>query len=185
MKGLICLVPLCGLVFGLACFGRTATPPQKYRKTLAQNTVIQGYECAKGYAWFYPGDRLASCTVTKDTDFGVARASAGSWITLDADGRPKILQLVHDTSILGYKCRGGNRVLGPSEGATTAFYPSGKLEECWLAEDQDVQGIPCAHSGMFTGDSSVKFYESGKVKSCTLAKDFRGQRRGEKFVQAE
>jgi len=157
---------------------------QKYRKTLAQNMVIQGYECAKGYAWFYPGDRLASCFVAQDVDFGVARAAAGSWITLDTDGRPKVLQLVHDTPILGYKCRGGNRLLGPSEGATTAFYPSGKLQECWLAEDQDVQGIPCAQSGIFTGHSSVQFFESGKLRSCKLSRDFGKLRRGERLVQA-
>src|ERR1035441_9439524 len=114
MKGLICLVPLCVLVFGLACFGRTATPPQKYRKTLAQNTVIQGYECAKGYAWFYPGDRLASCTVTRDTDFGVARVPAGSWIALTGDGRPQGAGMKHNATVQGYECRGGNWLLGPS-----------------------------------------------------------------------
>jgi hypothetical protein len=181
MKRLSVAIALCGL----AGAGLAGSEAQLQRKTLDQSKQIQSYECAKGYAWFYADGKLKSCTLTHDTDFGVARAPAGSWITLDEDGRPKLLQLNHDTPILGYKCRGGNRILGPGEGATTAFYPSGKLEECWLAEDQDVQGIPCAHSGMFTGDSSVKFYESGKVKSCSLAKDYRGQRRGEKFAQAE
>jgi hypothetical protein len=67
----------------------------------------------------------------------------------------------------------------------TAFYPSGKLKECWLAEDQLVQGIPCGRSGIFTGDSGVQFYESGKLRACKLSKDYGKLRRGERFVQAD
>ena len=180
MRNAICIVLWLGLA-GIACDAGEQHP---YRKALKQSTEIQGYSCAKGYAWFYGDGRLKSCTVAGDTTFGVARAPEGSWITLDPDGRPKIIQLVRDTQILGYTCRGGNWLLGPSEGATTAFYPSGKLEECWLAEDQNVQGIPCERSSMFSGDSSVQFYESGKLKSCKLSQDYRQQRRGERFVQA-
>jgi len=184
MKGLISLALFGGLMLGIACFGGSAPPSQQYRRTLTQVTEIQGYPCAKGYAWFYHDGKLKSCTLAHDTDFGVARAPAGSWITLDTEGRPKILQLVHDTPILGYKCGGGNRVLGPSEGATTAFYPSGKLELCWLAEDQVVQGVPCARSGMFSGKSGVEFYESGKLRACKLSQAYGKLRRGARFVQA-
>jgi hypothetical protein len=181
MRSLIFII----LLWGLNCPGWAAPTPQKYRKTLTQPADIQDYPCAKGYAWFYPDGHLASCAVAREIDFGVARAPAMSWITLDADGRPKILQLVRDTQILGYKCRGGNWILGPSEGPTTAFYPSGKLEECWLAGDQDVQGIPCVRSGMFSGSSSVQFFASGKLRSCKLSRDFGGLKRGERFIQSQ
>ena len=48
----------------------------------------------------------------------------------------------------------------------TGFYPSGKLKYCWLTTDQEVQGVPCARSGMFTGNSGVEFYEDGRLKGC-------------------
>ena len=98
----------------------------------------------------------------------------------------------HDAEVAGVKCSGGNRLLGPSEGAMTVFYPSGKLEQCWLAGDQVVQRVPCMTAG-FIGlfgdgarrDGGAKFYESGKLESCTLGKDFGGKRRGEHFQQGQ
>ena len=178
MKNLIVLVLLCAL----AGLGSAATHTQKHRKTLAEVTEIQGYSCAKGYAWFYPDGRLASCTIAQDTEFGVAKAPAGSWITLTADGKPMFLGLSHNTPILGYTCLGGS-FLGPSEGASTAFYPSGKLKQCWLAGDQEVQGIPCRGSGMFSGDSGVQFYESGKLHTCEVSKKFGNLQRRQRFTQ--
>jgi antitoxin component YwqK of YwqJK toxin-antitoxin module len=73
----------------------------------------------------------------------------------------------------------------------TVFYPSGKLQRCFLSEDEAVQGVPCMRGG-FLGlfgdgarrDGGAKFYESGKLESCTLAKDYGGQRRGDHFQQA-
>jgi|GEM_PF-426463 len=172
------------VMWGLTGVGRAATETHRYRKTLAQSIEIQDYFCAKGYAWFYANGQLESCAVARETEFGVARGPAGSWITLDAAGKPRILQLVRDTQISEYKCRGGNWLLGPSEGATTAFSPSGKLKECWLAEDQDVQGIPCVRSGVFSGYNSLQLFESGKLRSCKLSRDYGKLRRGGQFVQA-
>ncbi len=178
MKRLV-VIALCGL----AGAGLAATKAELQRKTLAQSTEIQGYQCAKGYAWFYPGERLEGCTVAQDTDFGEARVPAGSGINLTRDGRPSSVFLKHDTEIASYRCEGGNWLLGPSEGAITAFYPSGKLKLCWLAADREVQGVPCASSGMFTGNSSVEFYENGKLQACKLAKDYGRGKRGERFSQ--
>jgi hypothetical protein len=121
MKGLMVGIVVCGL----AGAGLAATKAQLQRKTLAQSTEIQGYQCAKGNAWFYTDGKLNECALARDTDFGVARAPAGSWINLTRDGRPDFLFLVRDTNILDYSCRGGNRLLGPTEGAMTGFYPSG------------------------------------------------------------
>jgi len=80
--------------------------------------------------------------------------------------------------------------LGPSEGAATGFYPSGKLKICFLAGDQTVQGVPCMTAG-FIGmfgdgarrDGGAQFYESGKLKSCTLARDYASHHRGDRFLQ--
>jgi antitoxin component YwqK of YwqJK toxin-antitoxin module len=154
--------------------------------------VIQGYSCAKGYTWFYADGKLNECFVSQETQYGEALIPRGSVIYLKPDGRPDFAMLEHDSEVAGVRCSGGNWLLGPSEGAMTVFYPSGKLEQCWLAGDQSVQGVPCMTAG-FIGlfgdgarrDGGAKFYESGKLESCTLAKDFGGKRRGEHFQQGQ
>jgi len=174
-------------LLGVRCFGWAE--PELTRKILDAPTEIQGYPCARGYAWFLPDGHLKQCTVSRETAFGEASAPAGSIVVLRLDGTPNYLFLAHDAPVLGYTCKGGGP-LGPSEGATTAFYPSGKLKQCWLAEDQVVQGIPCMAAGGFFsamfhhGGFSTDFYESGKLRSCTLSKNLDGQRRGDVFVQA-
>jgi len=196
MRRVCGLVVVCA-VFGLGCGAtQTGNTGAATRRTkLAESREIEGYPCARGYAWFYSDGKLQRCTVSQETQFGEARISAGSIIDLEPAGKPEgrlITQMTHATVIAGVKCSGGNRLLGPSEGAMTAFYPSGKLEQCWLAGDQSVQGVPCMRGGFmgFFGDGSKRggganFYEGGKLKSCTLAKDFGGKRRGDRFEQAE
>jgi len=193
MKRMSGLVVAC-VVFGLGCgvtqTGKPGTAAQRTKLTEARE--IQGYPCAKGYAMVYPSGKLASCSVSRETAFGKALVPAGSIIGLESTGKPKGAMMAHNTVIAGVRCGGGNWPLGPSEGASTAFYPSGKLEQCWLAGDQSVQGVPCMTAGFIGlfGDGArrgggANFYESGKLKSCTLGKDYGGQRRGEHFQQAE
>lgn len=170
----------CGSVFA-AC---AATRPELTRQKLTQETQIQGHACAAGYAWFYPDGHLQQCAVPRDMEFGEARIPAGTWINLTDDGRPDYVFLAHDTEIAGYLCEGGNRVLGPREGAMTGFYPSGRLKYCWLASDRDVQGVPCSRSGMFTGNSSLEFFESGRLRECKLSRDYGGMRAGQRYAQS-
>jgi hypothetical protein len=181
MKRLICLI----LLSSLAGLSQEATKQQTHQKTLNQPTEIQGYQCASGATWFYADGHLKECAVARDTAFGVAVAPAGSWINLTQLGKPDFLFLVRDTDVAGYTCRGGNRVLGPTEGAMTGFYPSGKLKSCWLAADREIQGVPCAGSSMFSGKSDVRFSESGKLQACKLAKDYGGLKRGQRFSQVQ
>ena len=164
--------------------------PATHRAKLTQNIEVQGYPCAKGYAWFYVDGKLEDCVVSRQFAFGESMLPAGSFISLLPDGRPGYAVLQHDSEVAGVKCSGGNILLGPSEGSMTVFYPSGKLEQCWLAEDQSVQGVPCVRGGIMglfgdgaRRDGGAKFYESGKLKSCTLAKDYGTQHRGDHFEQ--
>jgi hypothetical protein len=180
-KNLLFAVLLCGLQ-SAAC---AQAQPQPHRATLDQPAEIQGYPCAKGYAWFYADGRLEHCTVTRAIAFGEANIPAGTWITLLPDGKPRLAQMKHDAKVAGVTCMGGSW-LGPGEGASAAFFPSGKLKQCYLAGDQTVQGVPCMNGGLL-GDGmggGVEFYESGKLKSCKLTKDCGAQRKGERFVQA-
>lgn len=175
-------------LLGLGWAGWSGPQTNTYRKRLDTPTEVQGYSCAAGYAWFYANGALERCEVTRETAFGEANVPAGSIIVLDANGKPKVVYLSHDAPVVGYQCRGGG-LLGPGEGDTTAFYPSGKLKECWLAGDQEVQGIPCMDAGGFLaaalhhGGGATVFYENGRLRSCPVSKDFGGLKRGDRFVQ--
>ncbi|MGD0579124.1 MAG: hypothetical protein ABSC08_09375 [Bryobacteraceae bacterium] len=145
--------------------------PHVERKDLDKPTEIQGHPCAAGYAWFYDGGALNSCRVARDVPFGEARVGAGSWIYLTSDGKPQSVFLRHDTRIGPATCMGS--AMG-REGITTVFFPSGKLKLCFLADDQEIQGVPCAHGGFFSelfgGDASTKFYENGGLRACRLSR---------------
>jgi len=161
-----------------------------HRTKLAQATEIQGYACAKDYAWFYSDGKLQRCTTSREIAVGVAQVQRGSIVELLPDGRPNFVMMLHDAAIGEVECKGGNWLLGSSEGAMVMLYPSGKLKQCWLAKDQGVQGVPCMSGGVFFGDGAkrdggVRFMESGKLESCTLAKEYGGKRRGEHFQQAQ
>jgi hypothetical protein len=191
--GLPFILVVCGFSWGnlfwAECVASQPVPrPEVHRSTLKSPVEIQGYPCAKGYAWFYANDRLNRCTVTREIAFGEARIPAGSYIALNPDGTPNLVQMSHDASILGLICQGGSW-LGPGEGSVVAFYPSGKLKLCFLADEQTVQGVPCAKGGFLatsTGvDPGVSFHESGKLSACKLARNFGKQRKGERFIQAQ
>jgi hypothetical protein len=162
-----------------------APQPQVHRRFLQQPVEIDGYPCAKGWAWFFPDSRLNRCTVTREIPFGEARIPAETYIDIDDDGSPDFIQMTHDAPILGMTCMGGSW-LGSGEGAMVSFYRSGKLKQCFLAGDQIVQGVPCMNGGLL-GDgtgSGAMFYESGKLKSCKLTRDFGTFKRGQRFEQA-
>ena len=191
MKRMGRLVAVCVLLVGVG-YGvtQTAQPrPATHRAKLRQATEIQGYPCAKGYTWFYADGKLSECEVSQETQYGEALIPRGSTIDLKPDGRPSFAMLQHESEVAGVKCGGGNWLLGPSEGAMTSFYPSGKLRACSLAADQVVQGVPCRHDdgplGILYGlwvkhqdyDHGIEFYMNGKLKSCGLSEDFGGQKK--------
>lgn len=160
---------------------------QTQRKHLDQPTVIQGYPCAKDYAWFFPDGRLNRCTVSREFDFGEAHIPEGSIVELFPNGGLRYVMMKGNTVVSGIRCAGGGP-LGAAEGAVTELYPSGKLKSCYLPEDQLVQGVPCASGGFWKAiaghDQAVQFYENGKLKSCRLSRDFRSRKRGDGFLQS-
>jgi len=194
MKRMGWLVAVCAVLvaagYGVTLIAQSGNA--MHRTKLSQATEIQGYACAKDYAWFYSDGKLKRCTTSREIAVGVAQVQRGSIIELLPDGRPNYVMMLHDAAVGEVECSGGNWLLGPSEGSMTVLYPSGKLKRCWLAKDQVVQGIPCMRGGFLrlSGDGArrdggVMFYESGKLESCTLGKDYGGKRRGDHFQQAQ
>jgi len=176
------------LACGLPCLAGNGTQPQVTRRTLASAQGIQGYPCAKGYAWFYADGRLNQCTVSRDAAFGEATVPEGSIIVLRPDGKPHHVFLSRDADIAGYRAMGGG-LLGTAEGPVTAFYPSGKPKSIYLVGNQIVQGVPCRGGqwGIVTdpigGGNAIVLYENGKLHGCKLTKDFDGVRRGQRIVR--
>lgn len=158
-----------------------------YSKKLDQPRTIQGYPCAKTHAWFYADGRLQRCTVSQDILVGEITVPAQSILALLHNGRPNYTMLVRNTVINGLHCSGGG-LLGPAEGAMTSFYPSGKFRQCFLTEDQIVQGVPCARGGIYRAiaghDVPVEFDENGKLKSCLLTADYGNWHSGDRFMQS-
>lgn len=174
------------ILFAVLVSACAASTPATERRKLAQNTTIQGYPCARGWAWFYAGGSLRQCAVSRQATFGEARIPAGSIIVLTPDGKPHHVFLSQDCSLAGYNVRGGG-ILGPSEGDVTAFYPDGKLRSIYLVADQTIQGVPCRGGewGIFTdpfgGGNHVEFYENGNLRACKLTRAFGGRKGGERI----
>jgi hypothetical protein len=157
-----------------------AAPAELTRMKLHRITVIQGYSCAKDYTFFYTNGKLERCTTSQEAQYGEALIPRGSLIYLKPDGSLWGVGLVHSMLIHDVQCDGGG-FLGPSEGSSTGFFPSGKLRVCYLAKNQVVQGVPCAHQGILASlkgpDSGVYFHEDGRLRSCLLAEDFGNQKK--------
>jgi hypothetical protein len=146
------------------------------RKRLCAPTVIQSYSRAADNAWFFADGGLAECSVSREIIFGEITVPGKSWINLTHDSYLDYVFLAHDTPVNGYLCKGGS-FLGPTEGAVTVLYPSGKLKTCWLAVvDSVVDGVPCARASFwadaFGGNSGTYFHENGRLKSCQLSRGF-------------
>ena len=118
MKTMSRLVAVLGVMvaagYGVTLIAQSGTVVQ--RTKLRQATEIQGYACAKDYAWFYSDGKLQRCTTSREIAVGVAQVQRGSIIELLPDGRPNYVMMLHDAAVGEVECSGGNWLLGPSEG---------------------------------------------------------------------
>lgn len=83
--------------------------------------------------------------------------------------------LPQNMDINGILCRGGMH-----NNWMTSFWANGQLATCWLAEDQEIQGIPVMAATTWIeffrwlpgiNSARVEFHSNGQVKRCKLAKD--------------
>jgi hypothetical protein len=155
-----------------------AAEPNALRNKIPHAITIQGYPCARGYAWFYPDGSLNQCTIASPAPFGDFEAPRGSVIQLWPNGTVHYLTFPHQTTVAGFRILGG----------MTAFYPDGKLRSINLVANQNIQGVPCRGSQwsalVLSTDSGnhVEFYQDGKLRSCKLTQDYGGQRSGFRLI---
>jgi hypothetical protein len=168
----------------------TASEPNAVRAKILHDTIIQGYPCARGEAWFYPDGSLNQCTVSRGTSFGEAQIPRRSVIELWPSGATRYLTLSHNAILSGYRALGGSALfrIGSFQPSINTFYPSGKLRTIYLVDDQIIQGIPCRGGAAslsyasLQGGNQVDFYEDGQLRSCKLTRDYAGQRSGQRLL---
>ena len=77
--------------------------------------------------------------------------------------------LPENTEVQGLLCRGGGH------GWQTVFYANGKLALAWLAQTEEIQGVPCMAASFWTevfgGKAMTCFHDNGSLSKCKLAKD--------------
>ncbi|MDR0842251.1 MAG: hypothetical protein LBP68_02400, partial [Acidobacteriota bacterium] len=144
---------------------------------LPTGTVIDGYPVARGQ--FNAKGELKAFYSSAPIEFHGDTLPTGTWIKLDADQRIATVVFPEDTTIQGYRIRGGymDEVTVDSLGyekwsglskilpwsATyfrlTRFHPNGTLELFSSREDVMVQNIPCMGSPL----TGVLLWENGEL----------------------
>lgn len=127
---------------------------------------IQGISCT-GSVEYYQNGKLKSCTLGREDTLSGQPLPPGTVVTLKPDGSLDWCFLQENTMIQGHLCRGSGHDF------MTGFHPNGKLKTAWLAEDEVIQGIPCAKyrfmSGLFGGGERTLFDETGRLRYCRLS----------------
>lgn len=129
-------------------------------------TEIQGVPCT-GTVTYDDKGRLQSCTLGREDTLSGQALAAGTVIHLTPEGILDWCFLQEDTMIQGHLC------LGSAHNYMTAFHPNGTLKTAWLAQDEMIEGIPCAKfrflSSWFGGGDRTSFHDNGRLQFCTLA----------------
>lgn len=135
---------------------------------------VQGVSCM-GRIEYYENGNLMHCSLASEDTLSSQVFAAGTGVHFTEEGVFEWCFLRETTEIQGYMCR------GEGHGFITRFHPNGKLRTAWLAEDQTIQGIPCAKFrflaaviGWVQGgkNGSTGFHENGELRYCELSKNF-------------
>ncbi len=131
---------------------------------LQSPAVIEGFPCDANWIHFDETGRMKAFYAGETCTIQGYEMPKGTWVRLNPDQTLRYCAFSEDVKIQEYVCDGGK---GGSEGVTTGFYPSGRLESFFSPNDIEIQGIPCK-GGPF---NAIYFYENGNLKEITLSKD--------------
>jgi hypothetical protein len=141
---------------------RTAAGPK------GEVVEIQGIPCT-GSVEYYQDGKLKSCTLGREDTLSGQPLPPGTVVNLTPEGSLDWCFLEQNTMIQGHLC------LGSGHEFMTGFHPNGQLKTAWLAQDEIIQGIPCARyrfmSVLFGGGERTLFDENGRLRYCTLSQD--------------
>ncbi len=139
---------------------RTAAAPQ------GKVAEIQGISCV-GSVEYYQDGKLTCCTLAYEDTLSGQPLPAGTVVHFSPEGHFDWCFLQQNIVIQDHLC------LGSGHGFMTGFHPNGQLETAWLAQDEIIQGIPCAKyrfmSVLFGGGERTLFDENGRLRYCTLS----------------
>ena len=116
---------------------------------LTEEKVTNGVPC-KEFFDLHPDGALRRCKITKDHTINEIEVPAGSWISLDKEGKLSRIEVKQATEMQGMKCTG----------YFNYFHPNGKLKRCKLAEETEIDGAKIAK------DEDVCFDDGGKKADC-------------------
>ncbi len=160
------------MIFTLALIFGGRNQPVTSRAAAAPDgevVEIQGLSCA-GSVEYYQNGEVTSCTLGREDTLSGQPLPAGTVVHLTPEGYLDWCFLQQNTEIQGHLCR------GQGHGFMTGFYPNGQLKTAWLAQDEIIQGIPCAKfrfmSFLFGGGDKTVFDENGRLRFCTLSENF-------------
>ena len=123
--------------------------------------------------------KIGSCKISKETSFYGQPFPANTTLFFNRWGGKLAFWLPEDKIIQGH-------LLGArSDGIGDFLYPNGKLQQIWLVNDEEIDGVPCTSSGnifkfglhvMSLGTNRmVCFYENGRIEQALLSRDFTTQ----------
>jgi len=141
------------------------------RATIQEGKVVevQGVPCS-GVIEYYKDGKLEFCHLAREATLSGQLLPAGTGVHFTPEGIFDWCFLQQDTRIQGHLCRGSGH------GFMTCFHSNGKLSLAWLAENEVIDGIPCAKfrflASIFHGGSGTYFHENGRLQRANLSRTF-------------
>jgi hypothetical protein len=143
--------------------GSLATTPE------GEVVEVQGVPCT-GVIEYYKDGMLEFSHLAREAALSGQLLPAGTGVHFTPEGVFDWCYLPRDTRLQGHLC------LGSGHNFRTGFHPNGKLRMVWLAENEVIDGIPCAKFGyllaIFHGGAGTYFHENGRLKSANLSQAF-------------
>lgn len=150
--------------------------------TLGQTATVVGFSLPAGARVEFRKGRAVSCTLPRAAEVRGLPLPAGSTLFFVTTGFEKEVPVTWqcwlpvETTLQGYRCA----VI--DEGCGHILYPSGKIRAIKLAQDEEIDGVPCTSSQnplrmgtrvMFYGlDAMAWFYEDGRLAQGMVSRDW-------------
>lgn len=172
--------------------------------TTSSQQIIQSIPC-RGKMEYYRSGKIRTCYLSKDYEKDGNILSAGSKLFFEENGNLTGCRICKESKFYGvlfpaktcvFFNRWGHRfsfwlpedtriqghlIAATSDGIGNSLHLNGKLKAIWLADDEEISGVPCSSSmNIFRFGSRVLslgtkrmvwFYDNGQLQQAMLARD--------------